>query len=326
MRAPASRLSPLALCLIVLSACFGTPAVAHETPIAILALQETQPGEFLLDWTYSSSLTPDPPTPVFPDHCQYDYPKLDCGETGLYGDLGMLELGERYSAAVVQIHRKNKPKQSFTLTGANPNVKLTADGKLPLRQIVASYIPLGFEHIMLGVDHLLFVLGLMLLVNGAWMLTKTITSFTIAHSITLAAATLGWVGVPERPVNAAIALSIVFLAVEVIKHRRGEPCLSARLPWAIAFGFGLLHGFGFAGALADIGLPEQNLPWALLFFNIGVEIGQIAFVFLVLALMWSHRALRAAVPPWGQTGAIYAMGAVASFWFLTRLGVMVNSI
>ena len=328
IKAP-SALKYISACLCLIAACcsalISSPVMAHETPIALLTLSERQAGVFNVEWTYSSSTNPFPPVPSFPPQCNYDYPKLSCGEQGLYGELSLQKLGERYSAAVVQIARLNAKTQSYTLTGANPRVILTQSGKLPLSRVMSSYIPLGFEHIMLGIDHLLFVLGLMLLVSNTWMLTKTITSFTIAHSITLAAATLGWVGVPERSVNAAIALSIVFLAVEIVKHRRGQPCLSARLPWAIAFGFGLLHGFGFAGALTDIGLPPDSLPAALLFFNIGVELGQLCFVFIVLALYWCHRTLQVVMPRWSEHVGLYGMGAIASFWFLSRFTAIVTA-
>ena len=212
---------------------------------------------------------------------------------------------------------------SFTLTAAQPVVSLTVTGDLPLGQIVAAYIPLGFEHILLGIDHLLFVLGLMLLVSNTWMLVKTITAFTVAHSITLAAATFGWLGVPEGAVNALIALSIVFVAIEVLKLREDRPGWSATYPWVVAFGFGLLYGFGFAGALTDIGLSASNLPAALLFFNVGVELGQLAFVFVVFAVAWSHRQLQALVPEWTETAAIYGMGTVATAWFLDRFGAIV---
>lgn len=312
----------LYLLLGALQAIVCAATLAHETPIALLTLTERQEGVFNVYWNYSSSRNLSPPTPVFPQHCVYDYPKLNCGAKGLYGRLELLQLGERYSAAVIQIKRLGIETHTYTLTGANPALNLTPDGKLPLSQVAVSYIPLGFEHILLGVDHLLFVFGLMLLVSSRWMLVKTITSFTIAHSITLAAVTLGWLGVPARPVNAAIALSIVFVAVEIIHLRRGKPTLSARLPWLIAFGFGLLHGFGFAGALTGIGLPPENLPAALLFFNVGVELGQLSFVLAVLLLYWCHRVLGARLPQWSQPTAVYGMGAVASFWFFSRLAVI----
>lgn len=317
-----SRGTPGLLALLIwpLLVVANAAALAHDTPIALLQLKEIQPGTFIERWTYSSSINLEPPTPVYPEHCNREQPRVFCGEQGLLGPITVEKLGERYSAAVVRITLRDGNKRSFTLTAAQPAASITASGELPLTQIVAAYVPLGFEHIMLGVDHLLFVLGLILLVNSRWMLVKTITAFTVAHSITLAAATFGWVGVPERAVNALIALSIVFVAVEVLKLRRGKLGWSAQFPWVVAFGFGLLHGFGFAGALTSIGLPQASLPAALLFFNVGVELGQLAFVAIVLGLHWSHTQLEAGIPHWSETVAVYAMGAVATFWFLGRFG------
>lgn len=311
----------LSLWLLLSSLLLATAPKAHETPIALLVLSERQQGVFFVAWNFESAIVPAPPTPVFPGHCSYDHPRLSCGEKGLYGLLTVEALGEQYSAAVVRVVRLDGESHSYTLSAANPTAVLTRDGMLPLDDVMKSYLPLGFEHILLGIDHLLFVLGLMLLVSSRWMLIKTITSFTVAHSLTLAAVTLGWMGVPERPVNAAIALSIVYVAVEVLKHRRGLPCWSARAPWAVAFGFGLLHGFGFAGALTEVGLPPKNLPAALLFFNIGVELGQLSFVFAVLLLMRCHRILLAELPRWGQSSAIYAMGTVGSYWFISQVSM-----
>ncbi len=299
------------------------PLTAHETPIALFEIREIQPNSFLTQWTYSSSVNKLPPSAILPAHCNHQPPRLDCGEQGLNGRLSFERLGASYSAVVVRITHLDLPTQSFTLTGAEPVITLTPDGKLPLSQVAASFIPLGFEHILMGVDHLLFILGLMMLVKGLYALIKTITAFTIAHSLTLAAATLGWVGVPETPVNAAIALSIVIVAVEVINERRGIPSWSGRFAWSVAFGFGLLHGFGFSSALTDIGLPPENIPAALLFFNIGVEIGQISFVLLALTLLASHRRLRAEPPRWLETVGIYSMGGIASFWFISRFVNMI---
>ena len=149
---------------------------------------------------------------------------------------------------------------------------------LGFRQTAVTYLLLGVEHILGGVDHLLFVLSLLLIVRGFKRIAVTITAFTLAHSITLAAATLGFVHVPGPPVEAAIALSIVFVAAEVVRGLRGKPGLTARAPWVVAFAFGLLHGFGFAGALAEVGLPQKAIPIALFTFNVGVEIGQLLFV------------------------------------------------
>ena len=293
---------------LALFAMLAVPQVmAHSTPVASLDIREGQNGVQWLQWTYYSTSTEQPPSVQWPAHCREDYPRLECGEQGLVGLVTMPEIGEKYSAAVVKIHPREGTMRTYTLTGGNRSLMLSIDGELPWEFVASSYIPLGIEHIMLGIDHLLFVLGLIVLVSSTSILVKTITSFTIAHSITLAAATLGWVGVPEKPVNAAIALSIVVLAIEVLRHREGKPSLSAKLPWLIAFGFGLLHGFGFAGAMTEVGLDANSLPLALLFFNIGVEIGQLAFVFLVLGLYHSHRRLEAIPPTWSATAGIYAV-------------------
>jgi hypothetical protein len=323
-RTSPGRLLPIYLFAILLFS--STTASAHDTPIALLSLKETAPGTYVERWTYSSATGQDVPTPVYPSHCVREVPQVFCGEKGLTGQISIEKLGERYSATVIRLLPREGARVSFTLTAAKPSATLTATGELPLSEIIAAYVPLGFEHIMLGVDHLLFVLGLILLVRTPMMLVKTITAFTIAHSITLAAATFGWIGVPEASVNALIALSIVFVAIDVLKLRRGQIGWSVRYPWAIAFGFGLLHGFGFAGALSGIGLPESSLPAALLFFNVGVEIGQLAFVGIVLGLFWAHRQLEAILPRGYETAALYGMGTIASFWFLSRMNDMVSPI
>ncbi|MEO1576336.1 MAG: HupE/UreJ family protein, partial [Pseudomonadota bacterium] len=287
-------------------------------------LRETQTGTFIESWTFSSALNVEAPEAVYPDHCVHEPPRITCGDTGLRGALTIERLGERYSAAVVRITPLGESTQTFTLTAAQPVANLNGGEALPWTQVASSYVPLGFEHILLGVDHLMFVLCLVLLVQGVGMLVKTITAFTVAHSLTLAAATFGWLGVPEGAVNACIALSIAYVAADVIQMRRGHGGLSVRYPWGVAFAFGLLHGFGFAGALTGIGLPAANLPTALLFFNIGVELGQLAFVTVVLLLFRAHRVLTARGPAWTETAAMYAMGTIAMFWFLSRLNVIVN--
>ena len=188
----------------------------------------------------------------------------------------------------------------------------------------ATYFTLGVEHILLGVDHLLFVLGLMLLVAGRWLLFKTITAFTLGHSASLALATLGVVSVPGPPLNAAIALSIVFLAAEIVRQRRGERHLTARHPWIVAGAFGLLHGLGFATALTALGLPASAVPLALLFFNLGVEAGQVLFIALVLAMLASWRVLDVRWPTWATPVPVYAMGIVAAVWFVGRLATLMT--
>jgi hydrogenase/urease accessory protein HupE len=177
----------------------------------------------------------------------------------------------------------------------------------------------GIEHILTGVDHLLFLFALLLIVRGTRRIIATVTAFTVAHSLTLAAATLGWVRVPTPAVEAIIALSIVFVAVEVVRRRQGMEGMTSRAPWAVAFCFGLLHGFGFAGALAGIGLPDRAIPLALLCFNVGVEIGQLIFVCAALAIMAMVRRLPLARPRWAGLAAAYGIGGIAAFWMLQRV-------
>jgi hydrogenase/urease accessory protein HupE len=186
-------------------------------------------------------------------------------------------------------------------------------------QVAKTYLLLGIEHILIGIDHLLFVLALVLLTRGARQLVGAVTAFTLAHSITLAAATLGLVHVPSKPVEAAIALSIVFVAVEIINARAGKAALAARMPWLVALGFGLLHGFGFAGALSEIGMPEGQIPVALLFFNLGVEAGQLLFVGTVLGFVALVRVSRIALPRWSTLAVPYLIGTVAMSWVIQRI-------
>ena len=194
-------------------------------------------------------------------------------------------------------------------------------------EVAATYLRLGVEHILFGFDHLLFVLALVILVRDWRRVAVTVTAFTIAHSITLAAATLGLVHIPGPPVEATIALSIVLVAVEILNARRGRPSFTTRLPWLVAFSFGLLHGFGFAGALAEVGLPQHAIPVALLFFNVGVEIGQLVFVAAVLSLIGllrfaALRLLEASVVRRVfdrlDVTIAYGIGVVAAYWLVER--------
>lgn len=186
-------------------------------------------------------------------------------------------------------------------------------------EVAHTYVLLGVEHILLGIDHLLFVLALLVIVRGGGRILVTVTAFTLAHSITLVAATLGWLALPPAPVEAAIALSIVFLAREIALAWRGEPSLTERIPWVVAFVFGLLHGLGFAGALAEIGLPRQAIPLALACFNIGVELGQLLFVGAVLALAFGLRRWMARATGSLRWTAPYAIGGVAALWMVERI-------
>jgi hydrogenase/urease accessory protein HupE len=186
-------------------------------------------------------------------------------------------------------------------------------------QVAWDYTVLGIDHILSGFDHLSFVLALLLIVNGARRLLITVTSFTLAHSITLAAATLGVVWVPGPPVEAVIALSILFLASELVKVNRGLPSLTARYPWVVAFTFGLLHGFGFAGALGEVGLPQNEVPLALLMFNVGVELGQLLFIAAILGIVLLLNRLRREWPTWLRQVPAYGIGGIAAFWLIERV-------
>jgi hydrogenase/urease accessory protein HupE len=206
------------------------------------------------------------------------------------------------------------------LTPAAPSV--TIPERPSAFEVVRTYTVLGVEHILLGIDHLLFVLALLLLVNGVRRLVATVTAFTVAHSVTLGAATLGFVHVPSAPVEAIIALSILFLASELARRRLGArddaANLTARFPWIVAFSFGLLHGFGFAGALSEVGVPQQAVPLALLFFNVGVELGQLLFIAAVFGFAWLVRLTAVRVPPLWQKTVAYGIGCVAAFWVVER--------
>jgi len=295
-------------------------ASAHEASMSVMELREVSPGHFLGQWALAP--TDERLHPIFPDHCVWQQPELDCGQRGLVGPLSFTGLGSQQSVALIRVFPLVGEPLAYTISAANPVVTAARDPAGDVDawlDLMQTYVNLGIDHILRGIDHLLFVLGLIWLVRGRWMLVHTITAFTVAHSLSLAAATFGWVGIAERPLNATIALSIVFVGVEVVKLQRGEVGLTARYPWIVAFAFGLLHGLGFATALTTLGIPKTTLPFALLFFNVGVEIGQLAFVFLVLALMWAHRRMAFVLPRRVEELPAYAIGSIAAFWFLVRI-------
>ncbi len=218
---------------------------------------------------------------------------------------------------LVRIERTGGTTQVTRLSPAEPSFVVEA---VPSTMKVAgTYLSLGIEHILLGIDHLLFVLALLILVEGRRRLVKTITAFTIAHSLTLAAATLGFVHIPQTPVEAIIALSIVFVASEIVNARQGRPGLTQRWPWIVAFTFGLLHGFGFAGALTEIGLPAQAVPLALLFFNVGVELGQLLFIAAVGLVIAAARLASLPQPAWAWRVPAYGIGSLATYWMIERV-------
>jgi hydrogenase/urease accessory protein HupE len=230
--------------------------------------------------------------------------------------IGLTALDTTFSDALVRIAPLGRPIQAARLTPDAPMAKVAL--KADRAQVGKTYFVLGVEHILAGFDHLLFVLSLVLLITGGWQVAKAVTAFTIAHSITLIATSLDVLSVPRQPVEVCIALSIVFLAVEIVKSRPGAPRLSERIPWAVAFAFGLLHGFGFAGALAEIGLPEDEVPVALLTFNLGVEAGQLLIVGAGLALLAGVRRIAATRLGHARTAMGYAIGSLSAFWLIER--------
>lgn len=232
------------------------------------------------------------------------------GQTVTIGDLE-----SSVTDVLARYERADGTTQVARLTPTSPAFEVTASETWS--EVAVTYLTLGVEHILLGVDHLLFVLALLIIVAGWHKLVTTITSFTMAHSLTLAAATLGWVHVPQQPVEAVIALSILFVATEIVHWRQGRPGITRQWPWLVAFIFGLLHGLGFAGALAQIGLPEHEIPLALLFFNVGVEVGQLLFISVVL-LAWSV-ARRVLWPDWAWRIPAYGIGGMAAFWTIQRI-------
>ncbi|NJN51240.1 MAG: HupE/UreJ family protein [Gammaproteobacteria bacterium] len=271
-----------------------------------------------------------PIAPVLPDQCRdlrapsrqsvaaslIERRHIDCGEAGLEGGVIRIEgLATTLTDVVVRI---DTPEHVETLMLKPDRPQFVVAEVAPSTRIAWDYFVLGVEHILLGIDHLLFVFGLLLIVSGPWQAIKTITAFTLAHSMTLAAATLGWVAVPQGPVEAVIALSIVFLALEVLRIRAGHPSLAAAKPWLVAFTFGLLHGFGFAGALAEVGLPRADIPLALLFFNLGVEAGQLAFIAVLLAMRAIWQLLRMGDLARFAPAAAYGVGCLASYWVIDR--------
>ena len=221
----------------------------------------------------------------------------------------------------VRISRMDGSETSLVVRPTQPFAELR--GKRPWFRSVGEYLILGFHHILMGIDHLLFVMGLMIIVSSRRMLIKTITSFTVAHSVTLAIATLGLAAIPGPPLNAAIALSILFLGPEIVRVWRGKTSFTIRHPWVVAFGFGLLHGFGFASGLSTVGLPRAEIPQALFMFNVGVELGQIAFVVLVLLLHRSLKVLAFRWPRWVEFIPGYTIGSLGAFWTIQRIAMMV---
>lgn len=311
----------LALLLVVAAALVvARPVSAHMLDTATLTLTELEPGRFSVRFRATSPSLHELATPaVFPRSCLIVGDVLDCGATGLVGALEfpwhqgsstrlLVDIAWLDGTRLSRVIDPSSPR--LTVYGVPPNASLRA-----LLPIGRDYTLLGVEHIWFGFDHVLFVVALTLLVGSGRLLFFTITAFTVAHSITLAATVLGAVSLASPPVEAIIALSIVLVASECL---RPEGSLTRRAPWAVAFAFGLLHGFGFASVLLEIGLPEKHVPLSLAFFNVGVELGQLALIALVLGLRWLGSRLPLPTA-WVRPSLIYAMGGLAAFWTIDRI-------
>jgi hydrogenase/urease accessory protein HupE len=314
----------LAALLVVLAAC---QAQAHEVRPAYLQLTETAPGQFEVLW--KQPLLGDrrlPLEPVLPQGCAREGPPIpevagaalierwhiDCDLRS--GAVTISGLSKTLTDVLVEIRYLSGEPVSQLLKPSRPSLDLAS----PTPQIW-SYLTFGVEHLLLGLDHILFVVGLVLFIGNTWTLVKTITAFTIAHSITLACSVLGLISLPQGPVEAVIALSILFLARELVEPPQRRSRITLGRPWLMAFAFGLLHGFGFAGALTEIGLPADQLAVSLVLFNLGIEIGQLLVIGLLLsAAAILGKAWKRNREVWPRRFA-WVMGSVAGFWTIDRV-------
>ena len=324
-----SRIAGLIVWLLVLCA---AGANAHEVRPGFLELREVAAHEFLMTWKVPAlgalhlGIEPRLPGSCQPvtapisleaDGAFIEHSHVRC-EGGLAGQTIAIDgLDATLTDVLVRVETTNGGVSTARLTPSSPRFDVPVQPRA--LQVVRAYVGLGVEHILFGIDHLLFVFCLLLLVRRLRTLLTTITAFTLAHSITLALATLGFVHVSAAPVEATIALSIVFLASELAQGETGRSATTRKYPWLIAFSFGLLHGLGFAGALAEIGLPHGEIPLALFSFNVGVELGQLAFVLAVLSIGLLLRSARIVWPIWAPRAAAYAVGSTAACWVFTRI-------
>jgi hypothetical protein len=327
-----SRLAGVVACLLLAA----SVASAHEARPAYLEVKETAPEQFSVLWR----------TPVLagmrlpivlklPDDAKnlrepnvqeladsvVERRWIDAGPTGLAGKrIEFPGLQLTITDVLVRVELLDGRKLTTIVHPPQPWVEVAASQTW--MGVASTYIVQGIRHILFGSDHMLLVLVLLLIVRDRWMLLKTVTAFTVAHSITLAIATLGYAEVPILPLNAAIALSILFLGPEIVRSWRGETSFTIRHPWVVAFAFGLLHGFGFASALTSAGLPRHELPLALVSFNVGVELGQLGFIALILGLERSFRILEVRWPRWAQALPGYTVGSLGAFWTVQRLALL----
>lgn len=317
--------------VLLLLASFATATLAHEARPGYLQLTQTAPTtiELLLKVPAVGNMRLSL-SPRLPEHCELVAPAVTHIVDGAYLERATLRcatsltgetiridgLSSTLTDVLVRFERMDGTVQVSRLTPAAPS--FVVEESPSALEVATTYLTIGVEHILLGIDHLLFVLALLLVVQGWRRLVATITAFTVAHSVTLAAATLGLVSVPQQPVEAVIALSIVFVAGEIVHISQGRASMTRRRPWIVAFVFGLLHGLGFAGALSEVGLPDQSIPLALLLFNLGVELGQLLFIAAVAVVARLLLVVDAKWPLWTKALPAYGIGSIAVFWVIER--------
>ena len=333
-----TRLLKLALLWLAAACGLAQAAFAHEIRPAYLQIREIEPGVYDLLWKTPAQgdmrlalnvalpeacVDAAEPRATMVDGAVIERWRTTC-QGGIVGKtIGIENLSQTLTDAIVRFEPLDGLAKTLRVTPDNPEFAIPE--KQAWTEVAQTYFGLGVEHILFGADHLLFVLGLLLIVRGRWMLVKTITAFTVAHSITLAAATLGVVQVPAPPLNAAIALSILCLGVEVARSWRGRTSLALRHPWLLAFAFGLLHGLGYASGLLALGLPPADIPLALLLFNLGVEAGQLLFVALILLLERAFRLLEIDWPRPVRFLPVYVVGTLGAYWTIDRVVAMLGS-
>jgi len=321
---------------LLVAVLLGNQALAHESQPGLLELKQLSDNRYEVVWRapiYFSQPHParvqlpdnwqtvgEPTVRQLPDSALHRRIVEVAGETVDGSVIRFPGLEATITDVFVRVSRLDGSEVSQVVRPFQPFAELR--GERPWYVSSGEYLLLGFNHILMGIDHLLFVLGLLIIVQGRGMLIKTITAFTVAHSITLALATLGYASIPGPPLNAAIALSILFLGPEIVRVWRGQTSFTIRHPWVVAFAFGLLHGFGFASGLSTVGMPKAEIPLALLAFNIGVELGQLAFVLLMLLSYRALRVLQFRWPRWVEFAPGYAIGSLGAFWTIQRAAMM----
>jgi len=321
------------LLLLLLAWC--QPLSAH--PLAPSMLEVTELGDGQLGVMWKTPLKSAPGSrlaPVFPGHCQQSEDAqasdegtariyrwhMRCGQALVGSVLGVDNIASSQANALLRVVLADGRQFSRVLTPGDD--RFTVPERQTAGQVFAQYVAYGAEHLATGLDHLLFVASLVLLVGLNRLLIVTITLFTVGHSVTLSLAALGYVDFPQSVADVFIALSIVLTAAAVVAGDPRRPV--ARWPWLVAFLFGLLHGLGFAGALAEVGLPQEEIPMALLAFNVGIELGQLGLIALLLPVMWlAGRVSEPGSRLW-KVVPNYAVGCMASMWFWDRLAKLVG--